>query len=222
MKYIEKQLLKIYDCLLSEYGHRNWWPSSSDEETIIGAVLAPNVSWSNVKKALDNLRQHNLLVLKKIYETDISIIAPLIKSTRYYNQKAVSLKNTSELFVLRWNGDIENAKTENPVELRNILLKVKGIGEETADSILLYALKKPIFVVDAYTKRIFQRLSFINEKQKYCEVQKFFMDNLPDDLELFNDYHAQIVHLGNNFCNPKPGCASCILRKKAICKFQSN
>ena len=218
----EEYLLKIYFNLLNQFGHRNWWPAETPFEVIIGAILTQNVSWNNVKNAINNLKKEDLLNPEQLHNIDPDEIAPLIKSSRFYNQKTRKIKNFMKFFFDDYNGNLSNMSKEDPILLRQKLLKIKGLGEETVDSILLYACDKPIFVVDAYTKRIFSRYGLIEENANYEKVQVFFMDNLPQDIKLFNDYHAQIVHLGNSICKTKPDCERCPIRKinnKIKCRY---
>ncbi len=158
--------------------------------------------------------------IEKIAYTSHEIIAPFIKSTRYYNQKTKAVKLAADLIISRWDGKLENAQCEDKWELRNIFLSVKGIGNETADSIVLYVFDKLIFVIDAYTKRIFSRLDILRESDSYKTYQDFFMQNLKEDVELYKDFHAQIVYLGHLFCRPKPLCENCPLSKEKICSFK--
>lgn len=201
----------IYKKLLKAFGHLNWWPGDTVDEIIIGAILTQNVSWNNVKKAIENLKQNNLCTIEQIHNSNIEEIAPLVRSTLYYNQKAKKLKNFAEFLYTYYSGDVYKMFQTTTWTLRKQLLQIKGIGEETADSILLYAGEKPVFVIDAYTKRIFNRLGLTKLNWSYAEYQQFFMENLPQDVSLFNDYHAQIVHLGKNFCKRKPLCDDCPL-----------
>jgi len=208
----ERKLLKIYTTLLREYGQRNWWPAETSFEVILGAILTQNVSWKNVETAIHNLKEVNLLDPEKLYRCEIDTIAPLIKSSRYYNQKAKKIKNFMDFFYSDYHGSLEKMSLEDHSLLRTKLLKIKGLGEETVDSILLYSCNKPVFVVDAYTKRIFSRFGLIEETATYGETQHFFIKNLPQDIVLFNDFHAQIVHLGNTICKTQPQCNQCPIR----------
>jgi len=220
----KKDLLKIYQCLYRHYGNRNWWPADSPFEVIIGAILTQNVSWPNAKKAINNLKSKNLLDAQRLNKSDATEIAPLIISSRYYNMKAQKIKNFLDFFFEDYNGDLISMSNDEMIPLRKKLLKIKGLGEETVDSILLYACGKPIFVVDAYTKRIFSRYGFVDENARYRDVQSFFMDNLPEDIELYNDFHAQVVHLGNLICKRQPECDKCPIKKinnKIKCRYNS-
>jgi endonuclease-3 related protein len=215
-----KDLLKsTYSQLLSRFGNRNWWPADTRDEIIIGAILTQNVSWRNVTIAIDNLKSEDLLNLESIHEAAISAIAPLIKPTRFYNVKARRLKNFTDYMFGKYSGNLDAMFNQSHVALREELLGVKGLGAETVDSILLYAGGKLTFVVDAYTMRILPRLGIGNDKWKYSDYQKMFMDNIKPDLELYKDYHAQIVHLGHLICKGNnPICEECPL--SITCKFK--
>ncbi len=196
---------KVYDILFKEYGPQYWWPCSSNEkfEIIIGAILTQNTSWNNVAKAINNLKEADLIASDKILKVDITKLKELIRPAGYYNQKAERLKIIAEFF------------KDNKNITRESLLKIKGIGPETADSILLYAYNKPYFVIDAYTKRIFNRLGLVNTED-YEELQQIFSNTLDSNPKLFNEYHALIVNLGKNICKKKPLCVNCPLN--SICK----
>ncbi len=210
--------MEIYRRLLASFGHQRWWPGETREEVIIGAILTQNVAWKNVETAIDNLRRHNLLNLKAVHEADISGIAALIRPTRFYNQKAQKLKRLSDFLFDRYRGDLDAMLSEGVEELRQELLGIGGLGEETVDSILLYAGNKAVFVVDAYTKRIFTRLGLTDEKWSYRAYRQFFMQSLDEDAQLYNDYHAQIVHLGRVYCKKNaPGCTLCPLSD--LCRY---
>lgn len=211
------KLLEIYYCLLNKYGHRDWWPSESDFETIIGAILTQNVSWKNAKLAINNLKNSDYLDLYKLQEMEEKEIADLIKSSRFYNQKAKKIKVIVNFIIQNYNGNIESMSKENIHILRIKLLNLWGFGEETVDSIILYACNLPIFVIDSYTKRIFSRLGYVNYNISYSQMQDFFMKNLPEDVYLYNDFHAQIVHLGNICCKKQPLCKECPLEK--VCNY---
>ena len=218
---MKKKLIVIYNTLLSHFGHQNWWPGETRDEIIIGAILTQSVSWQNVETAINNLKRENLCNLEAIHHTYIETISPLIRSTLYYNQKAKKLKIFTDFLFDQFAGNLNAMFSLNLNELRTKLLEINGIGPETADSILLYAGGKPIFVVDAYTKRIFTRLGFAENNWNYKQLQDFFMENLPSDVDLFQDFHAQIVKLGKEYCRKnKPKCDGCPVKK--ICKYQSS
>lgn len=209
---LSRTLLSIYNALLHEYGDRHWWPADSPFEMMVGAILTQNVSWKNAARAISNLKDAGLLTPSGIKETPPVELASLIKPASFMNVKARRLKSYAEWYCAEFGGDIQRmSKVETPT-LRRMLLSVNGIGEETADSILLYACGKPVFVVDAYTRRVLGRLGLIRGNPPYSEIQCLFMENLPKDTELFKDYHAQIVQLAKDRCRRKPLCCSCPLR----------
>ncbi|WP_213974043.1 endonuclease III domain-containing protein [Tepidanaerobacter acetatoxydans] len=206
----KETLVKIYDKLLEAFGPQHWWPADDDFEIIVGAILTQSISWKNVEKAIYNLKTEDLLSLDAILAVDKDKLAALIKSTMYYNQKALKLKSFCRYIKQNYGGDIYALFEKNIPNMRAELLGIKGIGPETADSIILYAAEKPIFVVDAYTRRIFSRLGFLPDDAEYSQMQDFFMSNLPSDVNLFNEYHALIVRLGKDYCkNKKPLCNEC-------------
>jgi len=206
-------LLLIYKILVSEYNHQNWWPGDSPFEVIIGAILTQSVSWTNVEKAIKNLKNEGILEPEKLHKKEAGEIASHIKSSLYYNQKAIKIKNFVHFFFQEFEGNIQKMSEENSKTLRKKLLGIKGLGEETVDSILLYACDKPVFVVDAYTRRIFSRYGFVKEDSTYRDIQTLFMKSLPKDIRLYNDYHAQIVYLGKNICKTVPRCTFCPIRE---------
>jgi len=208
---MKKLLMKIYRKLYRAYGPRNWWPGETSFEVMVGAILTQNTSWRNVEKAIQKLKAKRVLNPLGIYHLKRSQLASLIRSSGYYRIKADRLKSFMDFLFGEYDGDLKRMKREKLVKLREELLGVKGIGPETADSILLYALKKPIFVVDAYTKRVLSRHGVISERGSYGEVQKLFLDHLPHDEELFNEYHALFVHLGKMVCKKIPRCDICPL-----------
>jgi len=203
-------LLKIYNSLYNFFGPLNWWPGDSPFEIIVGAILTQNTAWSNVEKAINNLKKENLLDSQELYRINQEELAQLIKPSGYYNIKAQRLKNFVTFFVEEFDGSVEKMFSGDGKKLREELLKINGIGPETADSILLYAGDKPFFVVDAFTKRIFSRHKLISEDASYHQIQEFFSQNLDSDVELFNEFHAQIVMLGKTICtNKNPDCSKC-------------
>ncbi|OQX90021.1 MAG: endonuclease [candidate division Zixibacteria bacterium 4484_93] len=209
---IGQRLLKIYKRLLDYFGTQNWWPGETEEEIIIGAILTQNTNWRNVEKAISNLKNNGVLSIREIDKTDISTIAELIKPSGYFNQKAKKLKKLSSFLMEHYDGDMDKLKSVSTERLRSELLSINGIGAETADSILLYALERPVFVVDAYSFRLAIRHNLIWEDATYEELQELFTQNLPRDSSLYNEYHALIVQLGKSFCKRKnPICSSCPL-----------
>lgn len=205
-------LMKIYRTLYRAYGPRHWWPGETPFEVMVGAILTQNTSWRNVEKAIQKLRQRGVLNMDGIRQLRKSQLALLIRSSGYYRIKAERLKSFVEFLFEEYGGNLERMGEERPEGLREKLLQVKGIGPETADSILLYGLGKPVFVVDAYTQRILSRHGIISEKALYGEVQKLFMDHLPRDETLLNEYHALLVHLGKTVCKKIPECDICPIK----------
>ncbi|MFA4991468.1 MAG: endonuclease III domain-containing protein [Candidatus Omnitrophota bacterium] len=213
-KRLKKSLLKIYGLLYERFGPRHWWPGDTRLEIIIGAILTQNTAWANVEKAILNLKRQGLLKPKTLSEISEKKLARLIRPSGYYNVKAGRIKNFLRFLDEEYGGSIDRMFRAPLNRLRNELLAVKGIGRETADSILLYAGGKKAFVVDAYTKRIFSRHGFIKEGSDYGEIQALFLKNIPNSARLFNEYHALIVELGKNMCRVrKPLCAECPLRR---------
>jgi endonuclease-3 related protein len=212
-KKISRSLLIIYDLLYAKFGPRHWWPGDTKLEVIIGAILTQNTAWVNVEKAIGNLKKEKALSVNKLCSIAEKRLAGLIKPSGYYNVKANRIKNFLKFLNTYCNRSINKMFSLDLYKLREKLLAVKGIGSETADSILLYAGNKPIFVVDAYTKRVLSRHGFINEEAEYKEIQSLFMDNLPEDVRLFNEFHALIVELGKSICKSKqPLCSKCPIR----------
>jgi len=208
-----KVLEQIYDKLFSFFGPQHWWSGKTPFEVIVGAILTQNTSWINVSKAIDNLKGEKLLSPVALKKVSINKLARLIRPSGYYNQKAKKLKNFVSFLFNRYQGNLKNMFRQDLIKLREELLSVNGIGPETADSILLYASEKPIFVVDAYTKRILSRHKLIGEDYDYHRVQEIFMKNLKPEVKLFNEYHALFVKLGKDICKTKPNCLICPLKK---------
>lgn len=205
-------LMGIYDALYSHYGPQHWWPGDTPFEVMVGAVLTQNTNWGNVEKAIANLKAAGALSAKAIHVMPEPELAELIRPSGYYNIKAKRLKAFIAYFIESYGGSIARMKKAGCDTLRREILAVNGVGPETADSILLYALGCPAFVVDAYTKRIFSRHGFFGEDADYHDVRRFFMDNLPTDAKLFNEYHALIVRLAKDRCSKKAGkCGLCLL-----------
>ncbi len=202
----------IYKILLSSLGPQHWWPAESAFEVIIGAILTQNTNWRNVEKAIDNLKKVNLLSPASIDNCSINGLSLLLKPAGYYNVKAKYLKYFVKEFLDSYGGDISNLMEIESSMLRNWLLSIRGIGKETADSILLYALDRSIFVVDAYTKRIFLRHNLIYKDADYKEIQSLVEETLPNDPKILGEFHALLVKVGKNFCKKKnPLCRECPL-----------
>ena len=209
---MKRLLMRIYRTLYRVYGPRNWSPGETPFEVMVGAILTQNTSWRNVEKAIQKLKGKGVLNPEGIHRLKKSQLAPLIKSSGYFRIKADRLKSFVNFLFEEYDGDLKKMGRERLIELREKLLGVKGIGPETADSILLYGLKKPIFVIDAYTRRILSRHGMITEKASYEEVQRLFMDHLRLDEKLFNEYHALLVHLGKTVCKKIPRCDVCPIK----------
>lgn len=211
-----RKLKAVYNSLYKAYGPQHWWPGDTPFEVMVGAVLTQNTAWSNVEKAISNLKAHGPLSPSRLYALPGRRLAALIRPSGYYNIKQRRLRNLLAFILNHYKGDIDAMASAPAPELRNQLLEVNGIGPETADSILLYALQKPVFVVDAYTKRVFARHGLISKEADYHEVQRLFMEGLPKDVEMFNEYHALIVRLGKERCRKRrPLCKGCALEKFA-------
>jgi len=218
------RLKDIYERLFDHFGPQHWWPADSEFEVMVGAILTQNTSWTNVEKAIKNLKKHKVLTPSKLYRLPDKKLAQFIRPSGYYNLKSRRIKNFLAFFMRDYKASVKRMARERSAVLREQLLAVKGIGPETADSILLYALAKPVFVVDAYTKRIFSRHKIFAGDTGYHFVQGIFMRGLPEDAGLFKEYHALIVKLAKEFClknNPK--CQICPLKKndKIIRKSRS-
>ncbi len=201
----------IFGLLYRRFGKRNWWPADSPFEVIAGAILTQNTAWTNVEKAIVNLKRAHMLSPGKLHSQPVSSIAQLIRPSGFYNQKAKRLKLMADYLVMNYEGNINAMCKKETSLLRDDLLSIKGIGKETADSILLYACNKPVFVVDSYTCRVLGRHGLIHEQMGYDEIQQVFMDNLEHKTPLFNEYHALIVELAKNYCRTKPLCEHCPL-----------
>ncbi len=208
---IQAILLKAYALMRTYFGPRNWWPADSPFEVMIGAILTQNTAWTNVEKAIQNIKNENALSIRRLQEISEKKLAMWIRPSGYYNIKARRLKAFINFLYNAFDGKIDKMAAHDGEDLRAQLLGVYGIGEETADSILLYALEKPFFVVDAYTRRIFGRHHLIPEDASYKETQEFFMRHLACNVAFYNEYHALIVETGKTFCGKKPKCSSCPL-----------
>lgn len=210
------ELMSIYDSLYAHYGPQHWWPGDTPFEVMVGAILTQNTNWGNVEKAISNLKAAGALSAKKIYDMPEAELARLIRPSGYFNIKAKRLKAFITYFIGRYGGSVARIKKTDCDTLRREVLAVNGVGPETADSILLYALGCPTFVVDAYTKRIFSRHGFFAEDADYHDVRSFFMERLPVDVQLYNEYHALIVRLAKDRCMKKAGiCELCVLTESA-------
>jgi len=205
-------LLCVYDTLLAYYGHRGWWPGETVIEIIVGAILTQNTSWKNVERAITNLKHRNLLTVRALLRADVADLAEAVRPSGYYNIKARRLRSFLDFLARRYRGSLA-AMFRQPLDrLRAEILSVKGIGPETADSILLYAGGLPVFVVDLYTYRLVTRHGWLPERIDYHNMQRWFAERLPQEIDLYKDFHAQIVAVGNEFCRKRPRCQDCPLR----------
>ncbi len=202
---------QIYDALFARWKKQDWWPAETRLEMMLGAILTQNTAWANVEKAIANLRKNNALQLKTLEQASQKQIAKWIRPAGYFNQKAGYIKAMIDTLGDHYGGSLNRLFSLDTLSLRNELLSWKGIGPETADSILLYAGQRPIFVVDAYTKRFLLRHGWCGEKATYNEISTLFIANLPAKEQLFNEYHALIVRLGKEHCKTKPQCKGCPL-----------
>jgi endonuclease-3 related protein len=207
---------QLYNKLISHYWPRSWWPADTPFEVIVGAILTQNTSWSNVEKAITNMKNADLLEPMAIQKVHIRTLEKAVYPSGFFKQKARRLKDFNKYLIDNYNGDLDKMFAKPVDELRIELLEQKGIGPETADSILLYAGNRPIFVIDAYTRRLISRLG-LTESLSYDELQEFFLENLPEDVQLYNEYHALIVEFAKNICKPKPQCDKCIISD--YCKY---
>lgn len=205
------KLLDIYNRLYKQYGPQHWWPGQTPFEIIVGAILTQNTNWANVEKAIENLKKAGCLTPEKLHRLPPEQLASYIKPAGYFNIKAGRLKHFLDWLFKKHEGSLENLAAMAPSALRKQLLDIKGIGPETADSICLYAFGKPIFVVDAYTARIFGRHGLIEDGSGYDQIQQLFHSGLEKDAGLFNEYHALIVRLGKEHCKKRPVCRGCPL-----------
>ncbi|MDY6834724.1 MAG: hypothetical protein SVY53_08025 [Chloroflexota bacterium] len=208
---IGDQLLTIFDQLFSCYGEQHWWPAGDAFEMIIGAILTQSTAWKNVQKAIDNLVSAGLISPLNLRQVSSDELAELIRPSGYFNVKAKKLKAFAEWLDIRHNDSLVSLFDQETPTLRHELLGIYGIGEETADSIILYGAMKPIFVIDAYTRRIVTRLGFKVKGETYGAFQELFMNNLPKDEKMFNEYHALLVHHGKDVCKKTPQCTGCCL-----------
>lgn len=206
-------LMEIYETLVGHFGHQRWWPGDTKLEICVGAILTQNTNWSNVEKAIKNLKDANVLDVDSLVSISPDNLAQLIKPAGYFNIKAGRLKNF--ITTVAEFGELEDFLGRDVDSLREDLLGIKGVGRETADSIMLYAAAKPSFVVDTYTVRVFARHGLIDECDcDYETVREFCQYSLPEDVGLYNDFHAQLVAVGKKFCRKsKPLCSQCPLNK---------
>jgi endonuclease-3 related protein len=209
-----QRLMEMFDLMQNHFGPQNWWPAETALEVMVGAVLTQNTNWKNVEKAIENLKDKDLLSVANLNATPSGELAQLIRPAGYYNIKSKRLKNLMNFIAERYQEDLSMFMEEDTQKLREGLLSVNGVGPETADSILLYAASRPVFVIDAYTYRILYRHGMISEEHAtYDVLQDLFMDHLTEDASLFNEFHALIVQTGKHYCKRRPICDHCPLEK---------
>ena len=211
-------LMEMYRAMRRRFGHQAWWPGQSPLEICIGAILTQNTNWKNVERTIDNLKAGGCLSIAALRRLDHRRLAELIRPAGYFNIKAKRLKNFIDHVWESWGEDLGGPGgtgggflDRGVSQLREDLLSVNGIGRETADSIVLYAAEKPSFVVDAYTYRVLLRHHLIAPEDDYEAIKQLMESSLPEDVELWNDYHAQLVAVGKNYCRPRARCAGCPL-----------
>ena len=211
-------LTLIYNRLFSAYGEQHWWPGLDPFEIIIGAILTQQVTWKNVEKAIAALKASGLMEPEALLHAPLDEVAALIRPTIYYNEKAKKLRSFLLFLQERHHGDLSDLFALPMPAMREELLSVHGIGEETADSIILYAAEKPSFVIDAYTRRIMQRLGLIGGKEAYAALRALFMESIPRDVKLYNEYHALFVRHAKEHCRSRaPLCLDCPL--SGVCTY---
>ncbi|MBA7478230.1 Endonuclease III [subsurface metagenome] len=214
---ISQTLQNIYHQLMTRYGSQHWWPAQEPFEVIVGAILTQSAAWGNVEKAIANLKSAEALSPKALRRLSLFEVAALIRPCGYYNAKALKLRSFAHWLGEHFNDNLSQLFASDINYLRQGLLSIYGIGQETADSIILYAAGKPTFVIDAYTRRIINRIGLTPDGNSYSAYQTLFMNNLPADIRLFNEYHALLVCLAKDACRSRPLCQQCCLNN--ICQF---
>jgi endonuclease III related protein len=208
---LKEKIPTLYTILHHHYGPQGWWPGDTPLEVAVGAILTQNTNWKNVAAAIHRLKQAGLLTAEGLYELPAAELAEYIRPAGYYNLKARRLQNFLEMLFAQFSGSMEAMAAPALEVLRPQLLAVKGIGPETADSILLYALGKPTFVVDAYTFRLLSRHGLAADPCSYEELQTIFLHALPPEVPIYQEFHALLVRTGKDCCRPQPRCATCPL-----------
>lgn len=203
--------MEMFDRMLHYFGPQHWWPGETELEMMVGAILTQNTSWKNVEKAINNLKEKGMLNVKGLNNIPFHMLAEEIRPAGYFNIKAGRIKNLISFIMDKYSGDMEVLLKEETDALRESLVSIKGVGAETADSILLYAAGRPVFVIDSYTYRILNRHGIVDDQITYYELQELFTESLKPDMVLFNEFHALIVRTGKDFCRGKPLCDSCPL-----------
>lgn len=203
---------QVYQTLLGALGPQHWWPGESPWEVMIGAVLVQNTAWKNVERAIANLREADLVDPRRLLVLPAEELAELVRPAGYFRLKTKRLRSLMEFVVQRYDGSLEALRNADWRQLRAELLGVHGIGPETADSILLYALEHPVLVVDTYTHRVFARHGWIGYEADYHQLQEYLTSELPVDAAIYNELHALLVNVGHHYCRRQPECDNCPLR----------
>ncbi|KAF0181799.1 MAG: endonuclease III related protein [Nitrospirae bacterium] len=206
-----RSLPALYEALLHAFGPQNWWPGDTPLEIAIGAILTQNTNWLNVEKAILNMKRAKMVNAQALHDLPHGDLAELIRPAGYFNVKARRVKAFVAYLASAYGGSMARMKKQRLDKLRPELLAVNGIGPETADSILLFALEKPVFVIDVYTKRVLSRHDVLPYGESYDEFQGLFHKHLPHEVGIFNEYHALFVRIGKEFCKPTPRCSACPL-----------
>lgn len=205
------ELLDVYNTLESRFGPQHWWPADTPFEVVVGAILTQNTSWKNVEKAIGNLKGEGVLNPEDLYSIPDERLEILLVPSGFFTVKTARLKHFINFLFEKYDGRLDSLLSLEPPLLRTELLGINGIGKETADSIILYAADKPAFVVDAYTRRIFERLGVLEKDAAYDEIKQLFEERLPRDARIYNEFHALIVKLAKDICRKKPICENCPL-----------
>ncbi|RKY05271.1 endonuclease III domain-containing protein [Candidatus Poribacteria bacterium] len=216
MREVKLSPLRLYKLLFERYGPQGWWPGETPFEVAIGAILTQATAWRNAERAIENLKSASLLSPRGLFEIDERGLAELIRPAGFQNLKARRIKSFVDHLFGRYGGSLERMFSKGAEELREELLSIKGIGRETADAITLYAAGKPTFVIDSYTRRLLSRLGMADERAGYEELRRFFMENLPPDLEIYKEYHALIVRHCKEVCRKRPLCERCHLKQNCL------
>ena len=211
MKLKPTELLDIYNKLESHFGQQHWWPADTAFEVVVGAILTQNTSWKNVEKAIENLKDEDVLNPEGIYGVPVERLETFLIPSGFFRVKTARLKSFIIFLFEKYGGELDSLLSLEPALLRDELLGIKGIGKETADSIILYAADKPAFVVDAYTRRVFERLGMLEKDAAYDEIKQMFEEHLPVDTRIYNRFHALIVKLAKDVCKKRPVCEECPL-----------
>ncbi|MBI5228700.1 hypothetical protein HY991_01220 [Candidatus Micrarchaeota archaeon] len=215
------ELIRVYETLLRKSGRQNWWPARTPFEVVVGAILTQQTTWRNVEKAIGNLEEGGLLSMKRLAEAKYEEVERCVRPAGYYKQKAKRIRGVAKYLYEKYGGSLDDFFKRDCWEIRSELLGLNGIGRETADSILLYAGGKRVFVIDAYTRRFCSRFFGI-EKRGYDALKEWFEERLPKDTKIYNEFHALLVGLGKNYCKKNaPACINCPLEKECMKRLES-